>query len=168
MLFLGVVGPEPAGEAVRDSVHGDDAVASQRSASACPRAERSSWKKNVSVASEGRSSELAILEVQVLLRVLSQQALPLVLSAVSAEAACCRSRPAAHSALRQSMAGVMVLCFNLSPHSQHHTSLHALFRALKHVTHCSCTQTCSIPCLFFLSVVHHILPLPTSFLCDGS
>ena len=48
-LVLGVDGPEQAGEAVRDSVHGDDAVASQRSASACPRAERSSWKKKVLV-----------------------------------------------------------------------------------------------------------------------
>ena len=48
-LVLGVDGPEQAGEAVRDSVHGEDAVASQRSASACPRAERSSWKKKESV-----------------------------------------------------------------------------------------------------------------------
>jgi hypothetical protein len=49
LLVLGVDGPEQAGEAARDSVHGDDDVASQRSASACPRAERSSWKKKVSV-----------------------------------------------------------------------------------------------------------------------
>jgi len=49
LLVLGVGGPEQAGEAARDSVHGDDDVASQCSASACPRAERSSWKKKVSV-----------------------------------------------------------------------------------------------------------------------
>jgi hypothetical protein len=48
-LVLGVDGPEQDADPVRDSVHGDDAVASQRSASACPRAERSSWKKKVSV-----------------------------------------------------------------------------------------------------------------------
>ena len=48
-LVLGVDGPEQTVEPVRDSVHGDDAVASQPSASACPRAERSSWKKKDSV-----------------------------------------------------------------------------------------------------------------------
>ncbi len=48
-LVLGVDGPEQDDDPVRDCVYGDDVVTSQLSSSTCPRAERSSWKKKVSV-----------------------------------------------------------------------------------------------------------------------